>query len=361
MRYTFYMFIVTVFLGVNSSIIYAENLPSDIEYHIVQQAELGKRHKILAANYIDKRRLSSNWHLEAAVVSAVEEFPEHFSKIMRVAYSVAPDSRANLNKLMEKTFPGFAQDLIIEKPILLPEKKAKISKKQSKIEYTNHTSLTTERPKDWPILPNEGGLDGYANKDPLEDINKIFFYTNGALDFVIFEPLAKVYRFVTPKFARQSMRSAFSNLSLPVVVINKLLQFQIQNATETFSRFAINSTIGVFGLFDIASIWGLEEHNSDFGTTLHHYGVEDGIYLVLPLFGPTTVRDAIGIGFDSIFDPRTWLLKTNFRLGLYVTQGVVHREQIIEPVNFLVKNSKDPYSAVRAWTFQQRNLELSEH
>ena len=122
MRYTFYMFIVTVFLGVNSSIIYAENLPSDIEYHIVQQAELGKRHKILAANYIDKRRLSSNWHLEAAVVSAVEEFPEHFSKIMRVAYSVAPDSRANLNKLMEKTFPGFAQDLIIEKPILLPEK-----------------------------------------------------------------------------------------------------------------------------------------------------------------------------------------------------------------------------------------------
>lgn len=361
MHCTFYMILVTTFLVINSSVIYAENLPTGLADYITQQAKLGKQHQILAAGHIDKKRLSSNWHLEAAVISAVDTYPDYFLQIMKVAYRVAPESRVNLDKLVVRTFPGFAQSFTTEKSISHPKRVFKHSEKQSKVGDTNRVNPIKERPKDWPNLPNEGGRDGYANKDPLEGINKIFFYANGALDFVIFEPLAKVYRFVTPDIVRKSMQSAFTNLSLPIVIVNKLLQFQIQNATETFSRFAINSTFGILGLFDVASIWGLETHDSDFGNTLHYYGVGDGIYLVLPLFGPTTVRDAIGIGVDGLIDPRTWLLNPDVRLGLYVTQGIVHREQLIEPVNFLVENSSNPYAAVRAWTYQQRSLELSTH
>lgn len=361
MRYTFCLFLVITLLGINAKIIYAESLPANVKLHITQQAKLGHQNQIISADYIDKKRLSSNWHLEAAVISAIESFPGLFQEIMEVAYRVAPESRSSLNKLVSKTFPGFEQKLISEKSMLPLQTRSKLSRHQSKIDHTNHTILITERPKDWPILPIEGGYDGYANMDPLEGINKIFFYTNGALDFVIFEPLANVYRFITPEFVRKSMRSAFENLSLPIVFANKLLQLQIHDATETLSRFAVNSTIGVLGLFDVASLLGLEQHDSDFGSTLHYYGVGDGIYLVLPLFGPTTVRDAIGIGVDSLTDPKSWLLKSNTRLALYVTQGAVHREQIIEPVNFLVKNSNDLYAAVRAWTYQQRKLELSKH
>ena len=216
-----------------------------------------------------------------------------------------------------------------------------------------------ERPANWPILPKEGGIDGYADKDPLEGLNKVFFYTNGVLDYLIFEPLADGYRYITPVGARKAINRAFDNLTSPITFANDLLQFRFKRAATTFSRFAINSTVGVLGLFDVAAELGLEAHSADFGQTLYTYGVGDGIYLVLPFFGPTTVRDAIGLGVDGLLDPRSWFIGSTERLALLAGEGIVRREELIEPVDFLVEHADNSYNAVRAWTFQQREFELT--
>ena len=214
------------------------------------------------------------------------------------------------------------------------------------------------RPENWPILPEEGGADGY--NDPLEGLNTVFFYVNGAMDYLLFEPLSKGYRFLMPDPLKPPIRRAFSNLSLPVVFANDLLQLEFEKAGTTLARFVINSTVGLLGLFDVAKDLGLEPHRADFGQTLHLYGVGDGFYLVLPLFGPTTARDAVGIGVDTFLDPRTYLLDTTARIGLAVGEGIVRREVLIEPVDFITEYAEDPYTAVRAWTYQKRQRELAE-
>lgn len=214
------------------------------------------------------------------------------------------------------------------------------------------------RPPDWPILPKEGGPDGYGEIDPLEGMNRVFFYANGAIDFLIIEPLARGFRAFVPPPARHAVSRAFDNLSSPIIFANDLFQGEMEQAGQTLGRFLVNSTIGLLGLFDVASELGIEGHGADFGQTLQIYGVGDGIYLVLPLLGPTTARDAVGSGVDSLVDPRTWLLGTTEQLGLTLANGVVRRESALDPVDFLVDNSEDNYEAVRAWVFQQRQRSL---
>lgn len=214
-----------------------------------------------------------------------------------------------------------------------------------------------QRPADWPVLPREGGADGYD--DPLEGVNRVFFYANGALDYVFFDPLARAYRFVTPAPARQAVSHAFTNLADPVVAANHLLQADFTRATRSVGRFLVNSLAGVAGLFDVATGLGLEADDVDFGQTLHRYGVGDGFYLVLPVLGPSTARDALGFGVDGLLDPRTHLLADMPRLSLALGEGVVRREEAIDPVDFLVEHAADHYEAVRAWTYQRRQREIA--
>ena len=214
-----------------------------------------------------------------------------------------------------------------------------------------------ERGGDWPVLPREGGADEYD--DPLEDVNRVIFYVNGALDFLFLEPIALFYRGMMPTDARHAVSRAFTNLAEPVVATNHLLQGDPDRAGTTLGRFAVNSTVGVAGLFDVAADWGFGAVDTDFGQTLHRYGIGDGPYLVLPFLGSYTVRDAIGFGVDGLLDPRTYLLDPTPRLGLALGEGVVRREEVIEPVDFLSKYAANHYDAVRAWTYQQRQRELT--
>ena len=214
------------------------------------------------------------------------------------------------------------------------------------------------RPADWPVLPREGGVDGYD--DPLEGVNRVFFYANGALDYVFFDPLARVYRFATPAPARRAVGRAFTNLAEPVVAVNHLLQGDFTRAARSVGRFLVNGVAGVAGLFDVATGLGLAADDADFGQTLHRYGVGDGFYLVLPVFGPSTARDALGFGVDGLLDPRTHLLADVPRLSLALGEGVVRREEVIDPVDFLVEHAADHYEAVRAWTYQRRQREIAD-
>ena len=213
------------------------------------------------------------------------------------------------------------------------------------------------RGADWPVLPREGGEDGYD--DPFEDVNTVFFYMNGALDFLLLEPIAQFYRGMMPTDARHAISRAFTNLAEPIVAANHLLQLEAGRAGTSLGRFVVNSTAGVAGLFDVATDVGLAADDADFGQTLHHYGISSGPYIVLPIFGPTTVRDAVGFGVDGLLDPRTYVLAPTQLLAVSVGEGVVRREEVIDPVDFLRVHAANPYDAVRAWNYQERQRELT--
>ena len=213
------------------------------------------------------------------------------------------------------------------------------------------------RGADWPVLPREGGEDGHD--DPFEDVNQVFFYVNGALDFLLLDPIAQFYRGMMPTDARHAISRAFTNLAEPIVVANHLLQLEGRRAGTSLGRFVVNSTAGMAGLFDVATNVGLPADDADFGQTLHHYGISSGPYIVLPVFGPTTVRDAIGFGVDGLLDPRTFVLAPTQLLAVSVSEGVVRREEVIDPVLFLREHAVDPYDAVRAWNYQERQRELT--
>ena len=213
------------------------------------------------------------------------------------------------------------------------------------------------RPGGWPVLPREGGEDVYD--DPLEGMNRVFFYINGTLDYVLFSPLAEFYRAVVPDEGREAVSRAFTNLAEPVVAMNHLLQLEPERAGTSLGRFAVNSTIGLVGFLDMATDMGLPADDADFGQTLHHYGVGDGPYLVLPFFGPYSTRDAVGFSADAMMDPRTYLLEPLPRIALGLTEGIVRREELIDPIDFLSRYAVDHYVAVRAWTYQKRQRELT--
>ena len=134
--------------------------------------------------------------------------------------------------------------------------------------------------------------------DPLESMNRATFAVNDALDTVIMEPVARGYRAVAPEPARKGVRNFLRNLRSPVNIANQLLQGDLEGAGNDLTRFAVNSLVGVGGLFDVAGSEGYEYEREDFGQTLGKWGVDSGPYLVLPLLGPSSFRDATGLAID---------------------------------------------------------------
>lgn len=130
--------------------------------------------------------------------------------------------------------------------------------------------------------------------DPLEPINRRIYYFNYYLDKYLLIPVVNTYEYVTPGFLQKGVSNFFSNLQEINTFINSLLQFEGRKATITLARFSINTTLGLFGLFDVASKLDLPKEYEDFGLTLAKYGVKDGPYLVLPALGPSNLRDGVG-------------------------------------------------------------------
>ena len=137
------------------------------------------------------------------------------------------------------------------------------------------------------------------NPDPWEGFNRSVFEFNEVLDRNVAKPLAQGYQYITPKPVDDSVTNFFSNLEDVLVIVNDVLQLKFGQALSDTGRVLINTTVGFFGLFDVASKIGLEKHNEDFGQTLGYWGVGSGPYLVLPVLGPSTLRDAFGTGAGS--------------------------------------------------------------
>ena len=198
--------------------------------------------------------------------------------------------------------------------------------------------------------------------DPIEPINRAIFSFNNTADKVILEPMAKGYKKL-PSPLQSGINNFLSNLRAPLVVVNQLLQGQGENAIESTGRFLVNSTVGVFGLFDVADNMGLEEKEEDFGQTLATWGVGDGFYIVLPLFGPSNIRDATGMVMTMMTDPinayavsegEAWIVPMRT-----AANAIDQRSKIIDEVNALRDNSVDYYAAVRSSYYQNRKAAIN--
>ena len=198
--------------------------------------------------------------------------------------------------------------------------------------------------------------------DPFEPVNRAIFSFNNVADRIVLEPIAKGYKKL-PSPLQSGINNFLSNLRAPLVVVNQLLQGQADNAIQSSGRFFVNSTVGVFGLFDVAEKIGLEEKEEDYGQTLATWGVGDGFYIVLPLFGPSNLRDTTGMVLTMMTDPinayavsegEAWLVPMRT-----AANAVDQRSQIIDEVNALRDNSVDYYAAVRSSYYQNRNAAIN--
>lgn len=197
--------------------------------------------------------------------------------------------------------------------------------------------------------------------DPLEPMNRAVFAFNMQVDRIALEPLAKGYRAAVPQFGRDMVDNFLFNLKSPVTFANDILQWEPGRAYQTAVRFVVNSTVGIGGLFDAAQI---KRHEEDLGQTLAGWGAEEGPYIVLPIFGPSNLRDLVGLIGDRAFDPLAYAVNTNQAqdafYGRTVVGGVDKRSRSIEAYNELERTSLDLYSTFRSLYRQRREFEIRD-
>lgn len=189
--------------------------------------------------------------------------------------------------------------------------------------------------------------------DPWEGVNRPIFAFNDGLDRVLLRPLAKGYEFVFPGFVRTGVGNFFQNLRTPLIGFNNALQGKGAAAGSDLGRFLLNSTVGVGGLFDVATAAGLETHNEDFGQTLAVWGVSDGPYVIAPFFGPATLRDALATPLNIAFNPLNYYDNTSVRDKLFVLRTINARQQLFAAEE-LLKESPDKYVTFRESYLQRR-------
>jgi len=196
--------------------------------------------------------------------------------------------------------------------------------------------------------------------DPLESMNRVIFEFNEGLQDYLLRPTANFYNNNVNATIRLGIGNFLSNLSSPVILANDILQGNIDRAITTFTRLLINTTVGILGLADVATELGIERHKEDFGQTLGSYGVGEGFYLVLPLFGPSNPRDALGKLFvDSYFDPVGHYAAKDVNWGVTGGSAIDEYSGIVDELDQVKMTSVDYYAAIRSLYRQKRKSEIS--
>jgi phospholipid-binding lipoprotein MlaA len=195
--------------------------------------------------------------------------------------------------------------------------------------------------------------------DPLEPLNRGVSSFNDGLDRAILKPVATAYVAITPSIARAGVSNFFGNLQDAWTFVNSVLQLRPQKAAESFMRFMVNTGLGFGGLFDIASEAGIEKHNEDLGKTLGRWGVPAGPYIVLPLFGPSTLRDALTITAEAKFDPVGQIDPVRVRNSATTLRLVNTRAKYLRLGNMLDDAALDKYSFTRDAFLAKRNADVA--
>ena len=201
-----------------------------------------------------------------------------------------------------------------------------------------------------PVHPSED--------DPLEPINRAVFGFNEVIDNTILEPVAKGYKYVTPDPVEKSVTNFFNNLGEINTIVNSALQLKLEKTLSSSGRLVINSTVGIFGLFDVATTLGINRHNEDFGQTLGYYGVPSGPYLVLPFFGPSSFRDApsffADVQMEKEISPVHTELHHEERQAIQATNVIDTRANLLQATKILDTAAKDKYIFLRESYLQKR-------
>ncbi len=193
--------------------------------------------------------------------------------------------------------------------------------------------------------------------DPFESYNRAIYKFNTTVDEAAIRPAAQAYADYTPNFIQSGVSNFFSNLADVVVLVNDLLQFKIEQAGSDFYRIFVNSTLGVFGLFDPATHVGLTKHKEDFGQTLATWGVPSGPYFMLPFIGPSTIRGTAGLTVDIYTHPLFYYSDNNVAWGLAGLAYLDQRAELLGASRVLDQAALDPYIFTReAYLQHRRNL-----
>jgi phospholipid-binding lipoprotein MlaA len=199
----------------------------------------------------------------------------------------------------------------------------------------------------------------HANpKDPLEPMNRSISSFNDALDDNVLKPVATGYRDYTPDLVQTGVSNFFRNLSDVLSTVNNGLQLKGRDTAESFMRVVVNTIFGIYGIFDVATPIGLERHPEDFGQTLGYWGVPDGPYLVLPIFGPSTVRDAAALPAEFAIDPVNHHPDVSERNVAIATRIVDKRASLLKTTSLLSDAAIDKYSFTRDGYLQFRRNQV---
>ena len=191
-------------------------------------------------------------------------------------------------------------------------------------------------------------------------MNQIIFAFNDFFDQLIVRPVAATYTTFLPRFARQGIGNFFSNLDDINVFVNDLLQLKLDDALVDSGRLLVNTTIGVGGVFDFASDFGLQKHEEDFGQTLGRWGVGSGPYLMLPIFGASNARDSVGLMLDTLFNPIQYQDNSSARLALFVLRETDTRSSLLALDELIIGNRylfiREAYVQRREYLVQDGNV-----
>jgi phospholipid-binding lipoprotein MlaA len=200
-----------------------------------------------------------------------------------------------------------------------------------------------------------GGCATSGNpKDPIEGFNRAMFAFNEGLDTVVIKPVATGYDAVLPTPVRTGVTNFFGNIADLFIGVNNLLQGKPDQAASDIGRVLINSTVGILGIFDVATEAGLEKHEEDFGQTFGRWGVGDGAYVVIPFFGPRTVRDTVGLVLDVKADPVANVNDISTRNWLLALRIVDNRADLLPADKVIEEAALDKYSYIRDGYLQRR-------
>lgn len=194
-------------------------------------------------------------------------------------------------------------------------------------------------------------------QDPWEGFNRSIFTFNETLDQYAVKPLAQGYRYVTPDIAEQGVSNFFDNIGDVGNLFNNLLQFKFDAAGRSFARLTFNTTFGLAGLLDVATPMGIQAHEEDFGQTLGYWGVDAGPYLVLPFFGPSTVRDGLSKPVDWWVDPVSEVDHVSTRNSLHGLRLVDTRSRLLQAEQII---SGDKYAFMRDAYLQRRQYQIDD-
>ncbi|MBS1174012.1 MAG: mlaA [Burkholderiaceae bacterium] len=219
---------------------------------------------------------------------------------------------------------------------------------------------TLDTPAEVEAAATSENTDDDLSADPSENINRKIFAVNEALDKVVTKPVAKGYKKIVPVGIRRCVSNMFDNLGTPYTAVNNVLQGKVKSAGQDVGRVIVNSVLGIGGCFDVATKLGIPKHEEDFGQTLAVWGVGSGRFVMLPGFGPSTVRDALTKPVDILANPIRYITNIRLRNSLTGYKFVDTRTNLLEVTDTLDESALDKYSMVRDAWLQRRAAQIRD-